>query len=544
MKCQTRSPGLARPRVAAPYGWIETDLDGEPVLLGVLSRFLAGASDGWTLALDHLQRLYERHGGYGREYLTEPVAADGAPGRALPFTGEARQLGLATAELHADLARAFGRRDMTGAELSALAADMHGKLSAAIAVVPDLAGHEERIRSAYDAVARLTGPVSVQRIHGDYHLGQVMLGPQGWVALDFEGEPAVPLAVRRAPAPALRDVAGMLRSFDYAARQQLVGHPDAGQLAPVADAWAQQCQAAFRAGYAAGGRHRSGWPRHPATRADPGEGGLRSGLRASAPASLAVHPARLRGGGMTADVYPADQISHGEIDALVAGTHYDPHALLGGHPGPGGVTIRALRPLAETVTVVLPGGSRVPMTHVHQGVFSATVPGTSVPDYRIAVTYPGAGEIVGDDPYRHLPTLGDIDLHLIAEGRHEELWTVLGARVRPEAGGTSFAVWAPNARGVRVIGDFNHWDGQGHPMRSLGGSGVWELLDSRRGHGGRVQVRHPAGRRQLAPQGRPDGSPGREAAGHRVGRDAGALRLGRRAVAGRPGAARSAGAAP
>ncbi|HTA11457.1 MAG TPA: aminoglycoside phosphotransferase [Streptosporangiaceae bacterium] len=244
---------LGSPRVAAPYGWIETDLDGEPVLLGVLSRFLAGASDGWTLALDHLRRLYERHGGYGREYLTEPVAADGEPGRALPFTRDARQLGLATAELHADLARAFGRRDMTGAELLALAADMHGKLSVAIAVVPDLAGHEERIRSAYDAVARLTGPVSVQRIHGDYHLGQVLLGPQGWVALDFEGEPAVPLAVRRAPAPALRDVAGMLRSFDYAARQQLVGHPDASRLAAVADAWAQQCQAAFRAGYAAGG---------------------------------------------------------------------------------------------------------------------------------------------------------------------------------------------------------------------------------------------------------------------------------------------------
>ncbi|HTA02781.1 MAG TPA: aminoglycoside phosphotransferase [Streptosporangiaceae bacterium] len=244
---------LGSPRVAAPYGWIETDLDGEPVLLGVLSRFLAGASDGWTLALDHLRRLYTRHGAYGQEYLTEPVAADGDLARAAPFAGEARQLGLATAELHADLARAFGRRDMAAAELSALAADMHGKLSAAIAVVPDLAGHEERIRSAYDAVARLAGPVSVQRIHGDYHLGQVLLGPQGWVALDFEGEPAVPLAVRRAPAPALRDVAGMLRSFDYAARQQLVGHPDAGPLAPIAQAWAQQCQAAFRAGYAAGG---------------------------------------------------------------------------------------------------------------------------------------------------------------------------------------------------------------------------------------------------------------------------------------------------
>jgi maltokinase len=226
---------LGSTRVAAPYGWIETDLDGEPVLLAVLSEFLAGAREGWTLALEHLGRLYS------------------AGDRTLPFSEEAGQLGRATAELHADMARAFGHRDMTADELAGLAADMNAKLSEAVAVVPDLADFETRIRSAYDAVGRFTGPVTVQRIHGDYHLGQVMLGPQGWVALDFEGEPAVPLAVRRAPAPALRDVAGMLRSFDYAARQQLVGHPAAEALAPLADAWARQCQAAFCAGYAAGG---------------------------------------------------------------------------------------------------------------------------------------------------------------------------------------------------------------------------------------------------------------------------------------------------
>jgi maltokinase len=246
---------LGSARVAAPYGWIETDLDGEPVLLGVLSRFVAGASEGWTLALESLRRLYARNGAYGREYLTEPLTeADDEVAGALPFTAEARQLGLATAELHTDMARAFGSRQMTAAELTALAADMHAKLSHAIAVVPDLARFEARMRSAYDAVAAgQAGPIEVQRIHGDYHLGQVLLGPDGWVALDFEGEPAVPLDVRRAPAPALRDVAGMLRSFDYAARHQLVGHPDAAPLAPVARAWVQQTQDAFRAGYAAGG---------------------------------------------------------------------------------------------------------------------------------------------------------------------------------------------------------------------------------------------------------------------------------------------------
>ena len=93
---------LGSTRVAAPYGWIETDLDGEPVLLAVLSEFLAGAREGWTLALEHLERLYS--------------AADGK----LPFSEEARQLGRATAEsLHADMARAFGHRDMTEDELAA-----------------------------------------------------------------------------------------------------------------------------------------------------------------------------------------------------------------------------------------------------------------------------------------------------------------------------------------------------------------------------------------------------------------------------------------
>jgi 1,4-alpha-glucan branching enzyme len=173
-----------------------------------------------------------------------------------------------------------------------------------------------------------------------------------------------------------------------------------------------------------------------------------------------------------------------EIDAIVAGAHHDPHAILGAHAGPDGVTIRALRPLAAEVTVVLADDSRLPMSHVHEGVFAATLPDAAsdgaIPGYRIAVRYPGPDgepgpEIIADDPYRHLPTLGEIDLHLISEGRHEELWRVLGAQVRGTAG-TSFAVWAPSARGVRVIGEFNHWDGRAHPMRSLGHSGVWELF--------------------------------------------------------------------
>ena len=189
------------------------------------------------------------------------------------------------------------------------------------------------------------------------------------------------------------------------------------------------------------------------------------------------------------------RVTRAEIDRLVGGDHHDPHGVLGAHPERDGVTIRALRPLAERVEAVLPDGSRHPLRHFHEGVFVGTLPAgaslsgagedeapLAVPDYRLAVAYADGVETIQDDPYRHLPTLGELDLHLIGEGRHEELWRALGAHVRRYASafgtvhGTGFAVWAPTARGVRVVGDFNHWDGRAHPMRSLGSSGVWELF--------------------------------------------------------------------
>jgi len=189
------------------------------------------------------------------------------------------------------------------------------------------------------------------------------------------------------------------------------------------------------------------------------------------------------------------RVTYEEIDRLVGGAHHDPHGILGAHPGRDGVTIRALRPLAEKVEVVLPDQTRHKLRHVHAGVWAVTLPeGTSlsgqnadeaplaVPDYRLAVQYSDGPELLQDDPYRHLPTLGELDLHLIAEGRHEELWKALGAHVRTYASafgpvhGTGFSVWAPSAQGVRVVGDFNHWDGVAYPMRSLGSTGVWEVF--------------------------------------------------------------------
>lgn len=139
--------------------------------------------------------------------------------------------------------------------------------------------------------------------------------------------------------------------------------------------------------------------------------------------------------------------------------------------------MRALRPFAERVAVVTGDGARIELTHLTDGLFTTVLPRSDVPEYRLLVSYTGVEREVGD-PYRFLPTLSDLDLHLIQEGRHEQLWKALGSHVITHSGvlGTRFAVWAPNARGVRVVGDFNYWDGTAYPMRSLGASGVWELF--------------------------------------------------------------------
>ncbi|WP_442910968.1 1,4-alpha-glucan branching enzyme [Kitasatospora sp. NBC_01266] len=166
-----------------------------------------------------------------------------------------------------------------------------------------------------------------------------------------------------------------------------------------------------------------------------------------------------------------------EIDRLVGGTHHDPHALLGAHPTTGGTAIRVLRPLAERVTIETVYGP-AELTHQQAGLFTGLLPGSAIPAYRLQVRYPGGGPLGQEDGYRFAPTLGELDLHLIREGRHEQLWRVLGSHPRVVDGvaGVAFAVWAPNAAGVRLVGDFNFWDGTGLPMRSLGASGVWELF--------------------------------------------------------------------
>ncbi|MDQ6816548.1 MAG: 1,4-alpha-glucan branching protein GlgB [Actinomycetota bacterium] len=153
--------------------------------------------------------------------------------------------------------------------------------------------------------------------------------------------------------------------------------------------------------------------------------------------------------------------------------------LLGAHSTEGGVVIRALRPAARSITALLEDG-RQELRQVHPGgVFEGVLEGAQLPlGYRLEVDYGGGGKFTIDDPYAFGPTIGELDQYLIGEGRHEELYDKLGAHVREHQGvsGTAFAVWAPAARAVSVVGDFNSWDGRLHAMRSLGSSGVWELF--------------------------------------------------------------------
>ena len=160
----------------------------------------------------------------------------------------------------------------------------------------------------------------------------------------------------------------------------------------------------------------------------------------------------------------------------------DPFAVLGPHKDDeGGIVIRAVQPAARSIDVCLvAAGAVVPMRRRDSGLFEATLPaaGPDVPDYRLRVTFGSGQRVDVDDPYRYGRVLTDYDLHLFGEGTHLRLYSKLGAhRVRiGQTEGVHFAVWAPNAERVSVVGDFNGWDGRVHPMRMLAPSGVWEIF--------------------------------------------------------------------
>ncbi|TDE95997.1 1,4-alpha-glucan branching protein GlgB [Occultella glacieicola] len=510
-------------------GWPDPGGSGAPQqgYLGVLTAFVPHARDGFELLCDR--------------------AATGAD-----VTGLVHDLGVTIADMHEHLRTALPVHDPRSASARAgdLAAAMRQRATWAVGAVPDLAPFTAAIDELITGVAALESVPSMQRIHGDLHLGQTLRseargsgsGSDGsepvaptWYVIDFEGEPLRPLAERTRPDQPLRDLAGMLRSLDYAAA---VGR------AP-SEEWTRTARTALVAGYIEGGNNsaaqteatdderdlRTGGTLVRALELDKAlyeavyeyqnrpdwlsipVGGIRRIIEehvmtdkpedttAGAPLSTPVEamldapPAAVPGtaAGDTGDTGDSgdddldgeptpSSINRDLLGVVAHGEHYAPHDVLGPHldDDHGLVTIRTVRHLATGVTIVTPEG-RHDARHEDFGVWVVALPADEVPDYRVEVTYE-SGTVTTDDPYRFLPTLGEVDQHLIREGRHERLWEVLGAHPRSfasvlgEVDGVSFSVWAPNARAVRVVGDFNGWDGRSSSMRSLGASGVWEVF--------------------------------------------------------------------
>jgi maltokinase len=225
--------------VAELYGWLEAPAheSDEPLQLAMLQQLLRTASDGWDLALASVRDLFAEG-----DLHADEVGGD--------FAGESHRLGVATAEVHEVLAHEFPTETWGPDELGELAAAMRRRLDDAVTVVGDLEPHRPALEETFAAVAQVDEPVQVQRIHADYHLGQTLRTTRGWKIVDFEGEPAKPLAERVRPDSPWRDVAGMLRSFDYAAHAVEADVDEQGpQIAYRANEWSERNRSEFLAGY-------------------------------------------------------------------------------------------------------------------------------------------------------------------------------------------------------------------------------------------------------------------------------------------------------
>jgi maltokinase len=227
--------------IAPLLGHIEID-DPEggtaPGTVAMLQTFVPNASDGWRLATASVRDLYAEG-----DLHADEVGGD--------FAADSERLGAATASVHGDMAAVLPTEPADSDWYGAVARQMGERLDAAIEVVPQLADHADGLRRIHASIADSSEPVVRQRVHGDLHLGQVLRTATGWIVLDFEGEPARPLAERRELDSPLRDVAGMLRSFDYAARHMLVEQPDDPQREYRAQEWASRNRGAFCTGYSA-----------------------------------------------------------------------------------------------------------------------------------------------------------------------------------------------------------------------------------------------------------------------------------------------------
>jgi maltokinase len=226
----------------------------------MLQQFLPDAVDGWAMATTSVRDLMAAPSNPDEHMRPDEVGGD--------FAGEAERLGASVAEVHRDLAQALGTEPVDAEELDRTVKAMLDRLDAVAAQVPDLAPHVPALRSAFEQVHGLraeTRQIAMQSIHGDLHLGQVLRTVGGWLLIDFEGEPAATVEDRRALRSPLRDVAGMLRSFDYAAHSLLVGQDAEQTRVERAMEWATRNREAFCEGYAAASTEDVGDPREHST---------------------------------------------------------------------------------------------------------------------------------------------------------------------------------------------------------------------------------------------------------------------------------------
>ena len=440
--------------IAALGGWYAYSGGPLATTLGILQEYARDARDGWELALDDLEADPER------------------------FLGRLHRLGEVTGELHTVLASdetdpSFAPEIPSVESLGLLTATVDEEIAQVFLSLPEdderlapIAGRGEEVRDQLRLLTHAGTTGMNIRTHGDFHLGQTLWSGDDWVLIDFEGEPARSLPERRRKRSPLRDVAGMLRSFAYVA---IAAGPLRGVQVP--DGWEAQARERFLDGYLSAV--------DPALLPNDQVGIER--LLAVYELEKAVYELRYeldnRPEWVGIPVAAIQRLIDPAAAPVVIELGPDPHATLGAHAANGGVVVRAFRPEAKAVRVQ-PGAVEAELKDP-AGLWEALLPTATLPlAYELEVEYPDGNTYTLRDPYSFLPTLGELDLHLVLEGRHEQLYERLGAHVREIDGvaGTSFAVWAPNARTVAVVGDFNSWDRRLHPMRSLGAAGIWELF--------------------------------------------------------------------
>jgi len=228
-----------RPYSAAYRGELRIVLDGAPTTLALVTHFIPNSADAWSTATVSVRDLLAEG-----DLHADEVGGD--------FAGEAFRLGGTIAQMHGDLAAVFGRFPSRDEEIDALLAGIERDAAALQTRLPEMT---QLLPSVHRTCTQLGDDLAGarptdQRIHGDLHLGQVLRTVDGWVVIDFEGEPAVPLAQRREPASPFKDIAGMLRSLDYAARYPLYMSTVDAQRAYRSDEWLARNRAAFLDGYA------------------------------------------------------------------------------------------------------------------------------------------------------------------------------------------------------------------------------------------------------------------------------------------------------